>query len=176
MGARCAACLQPIVGKGFVIADTEVMHTACAQAGRTTETQRLRASVKRAGEKVDDAAELVRRAGDTARKAEQSMVALMRDRDQARNDLRITEQRLEMANARTTESLAREGTLRAQLHAAEVARDAARRELEGARSELAAYAALRAAGITTTPSQPAEKRDTRDATEQRFSLIELDKP
>lgn len=151
MGGSCAACLQPLVhGVKYVLVGTEVIHSSCARAGMQTLVQKLQSQLSLARQ-------------ESARWQSEAATA--------RYELRI-------ANALGDElETARSGVARLERQAARMlqernealaARDAAKREL----ALRDAIGTPRVATPDATETQRAE--DKRDATEVRFSLLELD--
>jgi len=172
VSAKCAGCLQPIEkGQPFVLSGTEVFH-------RTVRCQRLIAKsvlTRLRTELVQAKAEALenRRQAANARIDKQNLEAEVtqahqaRDRARAVGDSWIAQYRsardhgnqLQSDNAALTSE-------RAQL----------RNELAAARAEIAQLkdAALRRATQDIVVQQ--ETNDTRDDTEIRFSLLEIDDP
>jgi hypothetical protein len=75
--ATCAICLQPIPsGSKFVLADTEVLHRACALAGGQTVLATMR-------QKYADLHVLLERALRVGEQSEQRAAELQRQRDLA---------------------------------------------------------------------------------------------
>lgn len=168
-GVRCAACLQPIVGKGFVIADTEVLHSACAPRAGSTERWRAKKEILRLEGELAHATASDSEKTATIQRQASEIERLRREISQAQVDARNQMVRAEDAATKTTQALAREGVVRAQLQTAEIDRDSARRELTNAMNELRV---LRLVG--PPKEQEAKGPDDRDPTSVRFSLLETD--
>ena len=161
MAAQCAICAEPIVkGMKFVLAGTEVFHDRCA-AFRGTHTS---IGNTRHQHLVD---------------LEAKNAAFWRQQDELQTQLRVLKdkvvketerlvQRIEDADANTNSWRRRYELTRTDLERTEVERDQARRELAVARQ----YGLPPASAPATTPEQ--KPADTRDATEIRFSLLDLD--
>jgi hypothetical protein len=169
MAAICASCERPIAkGEHFVLSGTEVFHGRCANQIGTARSVRLELraiELRRDLSMARDEANAARREAQTQREIAQTIA---RERRQADNDLRkaravrddaIRDARLWQARA---EDLERQlvTALQAQTRLA---------------AEIAARAQA-AAAPTTAPATPDPAKDDRDASEIRFSLIELDKP
>jgi hypothetical protein len=149
--ATCAICLQPIVARNDVrVFGTEVMHRACATSGQDTIGQR----------QLREIAEL-RSALISARESERrQLVAVQQERRRALNSeraARMADERVDNAGLERDEAVSRQVQ-------AEVARDAAIRERNAARAEVA----------KRTASEPSHTEDQRDATVIRMSLLDMD--
>jgi CRISPR/Cas system-associated endonuclease Cas1 len=148
--ASCAVCRHPIARRADVcVQDTEVIHRGCA--GGATVRQKLEhelAESMRTAEQLTRAALLAQELAASRLRQLSSAVA-GRAADNTDN---AREQRELLRRARDAESTARR---------MEAERDAARREL-------ALYQA-------TAAPQPQPERDERDASEVRFSLLEIDR-
>src|SRR5271170_6353633 len=162
MAAVCAACLQPIrSGTPFVLAGTEVFHRNASCASRIAQSVGWRTRVERDQLRIDvDEAR-----GEIART--QHKLELTRD-DRARAQ---EAQRRAETQLRTSDR--RRQAAENDREMAIVERDRAMRELAIVR-QFGQPAAVSAGSVTTPESTPA--KDDRDASEVRFSLLELDKP
>lgn len=156
MSAQCAICMGPITrGMKFVLSGTEVFHPECAaQRGthnsignqRRQQLVELEERVRVMGAKTNQAADVV----ETTRKR---LVALDDQNERLMQDF--------------ARAQANERSWRRRYDEAIVERDRALRELAVARQ----YAQQQPAALVTPESKP---RDTRDDTEIRFSLLEID--
>jgi septal ring factor EnvC (AmiA/AmiB activator) len=171
--AICAGCQQSLAkGEPFVLAGTEVLHKRCAPlvAAGQTALQRARAHHRAAHQDV------IAARNDASQ--------FRRDRDEAR-DLAAKLQRVVDEQAVTIESRNR------RLSSDRVTIDALRAESDRLRrrgNELEQQLALEererrellreiaARQNVPSPATVTPERDTRDGTEIRFSLLELDKP
>lgn len=154
MPATCAICLQPIVARNDVrVFGTEVMHTACARSGRETIGTRLQQENATLRSNLVEAQELARRL--------EADWATVRRNDSARSAaaLRVVEQHLADAIVDRDAARAAENTAGRFLTQALRERDEARAEL---------------ARRTPAPDVSPPVEDERDATEIRFSLLDLD--
>lgn len=153
MPATCAICLNPIVARNDVrVFGTEVMHRACAMSGRETIGQRQERELAE-----------MRCALVTAQEGERRQsVALHQERRRAMNSQRaavLADERLDNAGAERDEAVSRQVR-------AEMERDAALRERNVARAELVKR--------TPAPDSTPSTADDSNASEIRFSLLELD--
>ena len=172
MAAICAVCLRPIVGKGFVIAETEVLHTACAPRAGETVTWRHRREAERLRAQLNEAAARVEDRGRQITGLNALADTLRRERDQAREDIRHARHLIEMAQDLADSEKIVAARARAEKMNADREASAARTEAEQLRREVALYRTL---GPTAQTSETPEV-DDRNAMDIRFSLIELDKP
>lgn len=163
MSARCAACEEPIDrGEKFVLTGTEVFHRRCAAGIRRSVRTRLELRL------IDLERDIATARAEIMELKRQTTDERDRTRDAVRTRL-VIEDDLRVARA------ARDAALRDSAYwrergeslATELAR--IRGELETARA-----AARPPPPVTTAETAPA--KDDRDATEIRFSLLELDKP
>lgn len=155
MSAQCAICLLPIERGGkFVLAGTEVFHDLCAaQKGTHTSVgnqRRQRLSYLEAAyaehrRNLEEQQTTLRVLKDKVNEEMEHQVAATRDMEASANSWRRRYENARLDVDRLT-----------------VERDRAMREL----------AVARQAGVTTTPES--KPTDTRDATEIRFSLLEID--
>jgi len=177
MGAHCAVCRQPITKQTrFKVAGTEAIHDACLSQLSQSVLHRLR---RRHDEIVATMTSLEQRAlraenqltlsRQLVVERERDLDVLRRDRDRLREDLSALRTRAADNEAAAWHRGQRVGQEILDRLAAE--RDAARRERDAARAELALFHALHA---STPAREPA--KDERDASEIRFSLLDLDKP
>lgn len=154
MPATCAICLQPIVaGNDVRVFGTEVMHRACASSGRATVGTRLQQENAKLRSDLVEAQERARRLeGDWA---------IVRKNDSVRSAaaLRVVEQHLFEALGDRDAARAAEATTGRLLTQALRERDEARAEL---------------ARRTQAPDVSPPAEDERDATEIRFSLLDMD--
>jgi chromosome segregation ATPase len=161
MPAACAICLQPIGNKEqFVLAGTEVFHPSCAgQRGihvsvRNRQREQLAALEEQLRGTKAAALNLeprIRRLESEIHSARQSHEAMSANLQQALNNEASWRRRYE--------------EVRDERARFEVERDAARREL----------ALMRQLGYQLPePTGKVTPEDTRDATEIRFSLLDLD--
>lgn len=169
MAGQCAVCLRPIAGKdSFALVGTEAVHRACVQLltsghAMTKGTQQQQRIIELEGQ-VRQSHHLVER----LKIAEQKMSNLERQfasmgavNDQYARDL--------------ADGMRREAEYRTQREQARRERDEAVAAREAAKRELALHQQI--SGRQTPPvqegsAQPAD--DGKDATEKRFSLLELD--
>lgn len=147
MGATCAVCLQPIVTRNDVrVSGTEVMHRACAATGQETIGWRNKREL------ADLRAQLAQAQGGVARQRD----TLARVRAANRELERL------LTEANCDRDLAQASQAQAADAMAELLQ-----ERDAALAELAKRPPAQ-------PSTVAPEEDQRDATEQRFSLLELD--
>lgn len=147
----CAACLLPLVPGGkFLLSGTEVFHPACVRASGTEDSlaNRLRRQLVEQERRVAEASLSVQKARD-------AVATIKRELD--RRDDRIEDLLTRVGAAEN-----RRATLERLI-------EEVRQERDQAVRELAAQRAVKPA--TTGDPQPTEQRD---ATEIRFSLLELD--
>lgn len=165
--ASCALCMQPIVGsQKFALSGSEVFHRECVVSHGTVNSVGNRRRL-RIVELEGQVAQLeIALRGAQAREqtaAEELRIHRQRATDALRNSNSITEQRDEYRRQRDE--------ARRERDEANAARDAARREL-------ALHQTLSGAQQHAPPAQsasdPAPQDDGKDATEKRFSLMELD--
>jgi len=146
MGARCAICLQPIVARNqVVVAETEVLHKACAASGAPTIRAKLEQSLAETRAEIERSrgeAQRSRVAAHEARAAEASAQARIR---------RLTDEAERHAAARTA----------AQARARQLAT-----ELEAALAEVRR--------LTTSPPESVDGVEDQDASRVRFALLDLD--
>lgn len=157
MAAQCAICAEPIVkGTKFVLAGTEVFHDRCA-AFRGTHTS---IGNRRHQQLVD----LEAQTAGFRRQYEETQTQLRVIKERVTKEMERAIQRAEDAETNLNSWRRRYELTRADLERMEVERDQARRELAVARQY----------GVPA-PAAPEQKpADTRDATEIRFSLLDLD--
>lgn len=172
--ATCAACRKPIRnGQKIALSGPEVFHRECAMGG-TTESigNKLRARA------LELQAELDRKTSDLERvRAELDNLRRINTdahKDNARLQRDVDAARIQLSKMRDAYELANDDANRII-----VQRDNARRERDAALSHVALLETLArsvpVAPVVVTPDVT-EREDTRDASEVRFSLIELDKP
>mgnify|MGYP001617547823 CR=1 FL=1 len=155
MAATCAVCMAPII-KGvdkFAISGTEVIHARCVGAGATVGTRRKLRIIEQT-QTIDNlrseiGSHLVAAREERVRRAgvESREADYRRQRDEARRE--------------RDEAMA--------------ARDAAVREV-GLRQALGIVARADPAPRTEVVPVPEQANDDRDASEIRFSLLEIDEP
>jgi hypothetical protein len=151
--ATCAICLQPIVTRNDVrVFGTEVMHRACAASGQETIGSRQRAQIAEL--------RLALAAAQEGERRQTIFYQQMRHRaENAIRSARLADERVD--NAGAERDLAVEREVRAT-----IARDAAIRERDAARADLAKR---NPDVVLPTPAE-----DTRDGSVIRYSLLELD--
>lgn len=146
MPATCAICQQPIIARNDVrVSGTEVMHRACAMSGQETVGSRQ------------------------SREIADLRVALATAREGARQQLIFHQKqvhRAERAEREIAEAIADRDAARAAEAAADRLVTQALRERDEARTQLA----QRTQALDVSPSS----EDSRDATEIRFSLLDMD--
>lgn len=161
MSPTCAACLYPIIGRdSFVISGTEVVHKACARAGRQTELWRTReqlAEIRRA------ALSAISEARDTVRKATDRVEQSRRDVDAMRATVRTAEDRRRLAEARCAD-------LENSRAATAQQRDRARQERDAV---MARSMVSQSATPESTPDTTFNENDPMGIA-ARFALLELD--
>jgi hypothetical protein len=175
MAATCAACLRPIIkgGHPFVLSGTEVFHRACAQSiersiatKQKLEIQRLKSAELESRREAANARIETQVAQNNARESEQNTQRAM-DQLAVERELRRAAEAQRRAADRATE--------RAAQARREVEDDltSVRGQLTAARNEILRLQneAIRNA-TDQLPVPPVA--DSRDATEIRFSLLELD--
>jgi hypothetical protein len=152
MPATCAICLQSIVALNDVrVFGTEVMHRTCASSGQETIGQRHQREL----------ADLRRELVSTQESLRRQALAFQQEQRRAQNSeraARIADERCDNARHERDEAVSRQVQ-------AEVARDAAIRERNAARADLAKR--------TSAPESP-QIEDQRDATVIRMSLLDMD--
>lgn len=161
MAAQCAICLGPVVkGMKFILAGTEVFHDGCAAQHGT----HLSIGSKQAKTITDlqfdlsEARSRYRRRDESVREATQ----LLSD---TKIKLREIGDAAAMWKRRYEEMVGRYNDAAADIAAVTQERDRARRD----------YVELQQRQVAAPPESKApETRDTRDATEIRYSLLELD--
>lgn len=157
--ATCALCLRAIVtGEKFVIAETEVFHDWCA---KTTGTHTSIGNQKR----------------QRIATLEHNNRQLMNSVSEAQTTLRVLKDRVEEEMKRAIEAAEDQKQIaeswkrryeqaRADMFAVSAERDRLRTELAAANQRVA---------VAPPPQQQApQPADTRDSTEIRFSLLEID--
>jgi hypothetical protein len=154
--ATCAICLQPIVARNDVrVFGTEVMHRACASSGQETIGQRHQREI----------ADLRRELVSTQESERRQALALQQERRRALNSERAARMADERVDERVDKAeLERDEAVSRQVQA-EIARDAAIRERNAARADLAKH--------TSAPEAP-QIEDQRDDTIIRMSLLDMD--
>jgi len=159
MAALCAACEQPITRRHeFVLNGTECFHRACVNQFHRARSIRQQRELNAANARAMEERDAVERARGEIRDLEQRL-------ERAQQELRKSEQRSHQAalSASILQQVAMEH---------EDTIGALRRELAGLR----AVAVIR--DVRVAPAAPIEEssteKDTRDATEIRFSLLEID--
>ena len=167
--ATCAACLEPLGGgEKFVLAGTEVFHRECAKDIASSIGHRQKQEIVRLRGLLDRATADAEMATQRAQNFEGESRRALSDNRHLQLDLARSE-----TNTRT---------LRHSVDRARDERDAAIEEtrslsvaVERQRRELALHAAMGPvpAPATATPDSKAAT-DTRDDTEIRFSLLEID--
>lgn len=173
MAASCAACLLPIAkGDKFVLSGTEVFHGRCTMRVGTTRSIRARLELRVI--EVERDLSLVRDQLENQRTATASEREIARRTERERDGI---DRELRVARAARDAAL-RDSTYWQERGRAEKADGdrlaaALRADLARARADLAAAQARRP--LEPTEGQQVAKED-RDATEIRFSLLELDKP
>lgn len=172
---RCAACIQPITkDEQFVLSGTEVFHLACVKARGTLTSvgNRRKAALAsltaRARELEANISEFSARL-DAAQREHDRMVKAEREVARLETQLAQTREReLEYRRQRDHAHHDRDQMNADRLDAL-AARDSARRELA-----LIQHLAQQATAPLQLPDDPVKREDGKDATEQRFSLLELD--
>lgn len=176
--ALCAVCVKPITkDQEFVISATEVFHLVCVKAHGTQKSLGNRRRAKLAEERAKNAE--VTQQVEFLRTRIDELNRYQRDHDRM-----ITAER---EVARLTLELAQIGArdvdYRRQRDAMRVERDAANAALAAANREILLVRTMigdtvnRTAPLPTqtqTQADPAAQDDGKDATEKRFSLLELD--
>jgi len=159
LAATCAACLDAISPREkFVLSGTECFHARCAMTRGTAQSVRRRLEL----EIIDHRAAIERLRADltsersTARHERQVTARIAKERDELSAEVRdAARQREQLIDIHRTA----ERRLTAEYERVLVERDQARREI---------------AVLRDHPDSKPENTD-RDATEIRFSLLELDK-
>lgn len=161
MARSCAACLSPIdQGDKFVLSGTEVFHRRCAGNIDRSIGQRQKQEIIRLR------AEVARERADAAK--------FKIDAQEEKNTAERFIDRLhqsEGAHSSTARQLEAE---RVQNRALSAARSQAQRELDTARAEIQRLQIAALERATSAIPEPVKPKDTRDDTEIRFSLLELD--
>jgi hypothetical protein len=173
MAATCAACLTEISkGDPFVLSGTEVFHRRCSRQIERSIGARQRMVIADLKAKVLEERRIGAEARIDAQSAESRVAELERDLVQAKR--RAGEEQARSNRAELAETnLQRD--LRVQRTAATLERNNFLRELDQLRSEnqrLSSEVLRRAKDDLPVPAQT----DLRDATEIRFSLLEIDEP
>lgn len=166
MAATCAACLSPIAaGDRFVLSGTEVFHRTCARGINRSQRTRMELRIlelerELAAERA--AVQNLRGAADAelniARKIKREVEGMDRD--------------LRVARAGRDAALRDSAYWQERHAAAERSKALLRSEIDA----LTEAARVRVAPPPQGGETPAATKDDRDATEIRFSLLELDKP
>jgi hypothetical protein len=178
MDKQCAACLGPITSATpFALAGTEVFHVACVKAGgivRSVGNRRKQRLIELRAEidqlRIDQAQvvqlreQLKRHDRDHERMIEAERAVARLTRQAAEGEMREAEYRRQREEARR------------ERDAANAAAEAARRELQLERELRRGVPVSQAPAATTATEGSSEARvdDGKDATEKRFSLLELD--
>jgi hypothetical protein len=165
MAASCAACLAPIAtGERFVLSGTEVFHRTCARGINRSKATRLELRVT----ELERDLQLARNNLAASRGFGESRAQLA---DRIQRDKDAVDRDLQKARA------ARDAALRDSSYWQERFA-AAERLLVRTRADADAAEAIRARPPPPPPQgseNPPVAKDDRDATEIRFSLLELDK-
>ena len=156
MAGACAVCRQPFSkADKFVLVGSEAVHPVCVASLQRSVVNRLKKQLVEMGGAFDASQVEIQRlrqhAADSARECDR----LRRDLEHVKADHHRVQQQLRDSEANNI-TLARE-------------RDTARRERDAARAEAALHQVLSGAREVTEG-----KKDDRDATVVRFSLLELD--
>lgn len=170
MAAACAVCLAPIGrGEKFVLVGTEVIHPYCVVGHTKSTKQRLH--IIDLEHEISQMRIELEESGRRAAQAVKDMNRMVQD--EARDYERLRD-RLEAEMARVE-------AYRRDRDEARVQRDQSRAELEQVRRELVVarmtpvVAPAPAATVVTSAGSTSEPaKDDRDASEIRFSLLDLD--
>lgn len=154
---RCAACLLPIERGTFVITGTEVIHKACARAGRTTRSWTLLADLAKSKAALREAIRSHSALSTRITSLEEAAPRILRDLEDARRS--------------KTTVMARAANAQLQ-HRADL--EAAQREIADLTRRIAALTPPAAESTVATPVDNATDLPVGDAWVERFRLLEFD--
>lgn len=167
MAAVCAGCTRPITGRQkFVLSGSEVFHRECVHLIPESKYWKMKQEILRMRTEIEEERARAARLRTEVNDLERDVANMRESRNREReNAARFQRETLRASNDLQT-SNDRAGRMRSE-------RDAAVARAEAAEREVALHRAL---GPVTQPTEPTPAKDDRDASEIRFSLLELDKP